>query len=154
MGCCVSGEEADQKFDVYLNHYENSWTAYDDVIPCLQQIGSYNLGIVTNGDYHHQVEKLQRVGILKFFSTIVTSGDVGIAKPNKEIFITACDKAGVTPSDCVYIGDDIEIDVLGCKSAGLKGIWLDRVENSSPITDIITIQTLHEVPELIRKLVG
>jgi putative hydrolase of the HAD superfamily len=100
------------------------------------------------------VEKLQRVGILKFFSTIVTSGDVGIAKPNKEIFITACDKAGVTPSDCVYIGDDIEIDVLGCKSAGLKGIWLDRVENSSPITDIITIQTLHEVPELIRKLVG
>jgi putative hydrolase of the HAD superfamily len=154
MGCCVCDEEADQKFDVYLNNYKNSWIAYHDVIPCLEQISSYDLGIITNGDYHHQMEKLERVGILKFFSTIVTSGDVGIAKPNKEIFINACEKAGVTPRDCIYVGDDIEIDVLGCKSAGMKGIWLNRVDNSSSITDIITIRTLQEVPELIRKLVS
>jgi putative hydrolase of the HAD superfamily len=154
MGCCICDEEADQKFDVYLNNYKNSWISYPDVIPCLEQIDSYNLGIITNGDYHHQVEKLERLGIRKFFSTIVTSSVVGIAKPNKEIFITACEKAGVTPSDCIYVGDDIEIDILGCKSAGMKGIWLNRVDSSPPITNIITIRTLHEVPELIRKLVG
>ena len=124
-----------------------------DVIPCLKQIGSNKLGIITNGDHGHQSEKLDRIGILEYFSTIVTSGDVGQAKPNREIFIAACDKAGATPSDCIYIGDDIETDVLGSKSAGMKGIWLNRLDNPSPIIDTITLRNLYEVPELVRNFV-
>jgi putative hydrolase of the HAD superfamily len=151
MGRSVCNEEADEKFSVYLNYYKNSWRAFADVIPCLMQISSNKLGIITNGDHGHQVEKLERIGIIQYFSTIVTSGDMGYAKPSKEIFISACEKAEATPYDCIYIGDDINTDVIGCKSAGMKGIWLNRVDNSSSEIDIVTVQNLFEVPELIRK---
>jgi HAD superfamily hydrolase (TIGR01549 family) len=33
------------------------------------------------------------MGIMKYFEVIITSSEVGIAKPNIEIFKTACERA-------------------------------------------------------------
>ena len=45
-----------------------------------------------------------------------------IGKPSKEFYHLAAASLGVTPSECVMIGDDIEGDVLGAQEAGIKGI--------------------------------
>lgn len=45
-----------------------------------------------------------------------------LGKPSKEFYLLACQSLGVTPSECVMIGDDIEGDVHGAQLAGLQGI--------------------------------
>ncbi|WP_428738810.1 TIGR01458 family HAD-type hydrolase [Sulfurimonas sp.] len=45
-----------------------------------------------------------------------------IGKPSKEFYHLAAASLGVTPSECVMIGDDIEGDVLGAQEAGIVGV--------------------------------
>ena len=45
-----------------------------------------------------------------------------IGKPSKEFYTLAAESLGVTPNECVMIGDDIESDVFGAQEAGLKGV--------------------------------
>lgn len=118
--------QAENCFTVYLRSFEDSWKAFSDVIPCLESLKEYRLGIISNGDYHQQKTKLERIGILHYFEVIVTAGEVGVAKPHPQIFEIACDRAGMNPRECVYIGDDFNTDIEACEKAGMKGIWINR----------------------------
>jgi putative hydrolase of the HAD superfamily len=123
MGHLLSDEEADLQFGTYLEHYNRAWKPYDDVIPCLTKLEGFKLGIITNGDYNHQMHKLQRLSIQRFFSLIIASGEVGYSKPDKRIFINACSKAD--PGDVAYIGDtphDIE-DSREVGTIPLGAVW-------------------------------
>ncbi len=122
----LSDAEADTIFDAYLGFYEISWKLFPDVEDCLNDLSDFRLGIISNGNAVQQRQKLDSLGIAERFKTIVISGDIGIAKPDPDIFQLACQKAGANPSDCWYIGDNLKVDVYGSLSAGLKGIWLNR----------------------------
>lgn len=125
-GIKLSDDEADIKFKVYRKFYEDNLMPYDDVILCLNSLKGERLGIISNGDLSQQMFKLQRIGKGNYFDTIITAGDVGVAKPHIDIFKIACKKANVHVEDCIYIGDDFETDILSCKEAGMEGIWLNR----------------------------
>jgi uncharacterized protein len=52
-------------------------------------------------------------------------GIPGIApagKPAKDAFLAACRMVGVTPSEAVYVGDQVITDVLGSQRAGLRAV--------------------------------
>jgi putative hydrolase of the HAD superfamily len=122
----LSDDEADAMFASYLNIYESSWELFPDVKSCLNKLTGYELGIISNGSAIQQRQKLESLGILDRFSTIVISGDVGVSKPDSRIFLIACRQAGVSLSECLHVGDDLKADVLGSISAGLNGIWINR----------------------------
>ncbi|XEC97729.1 HAD family hydrolase [Paenibacillus tarimensis] len=146
----ITDQEALEHYFIYLRNYENHWKAFQDVKPCLEKIiGHRRLGIISNGDLTQQTSKLEKLGILNDFEIIVTSGDTGIAKPDKKIFEIACEKAGMEPDQCIYIGDNLKTDVLPCKEIGMKGIWLNRNGSSSSSdisNDIPAIESLNELP--------
>ena len=37
-----------------------------------------------------------------------------------------CEALGVAPSDAVYVGDDLVLDVQGAQRAGLRAVWMNR----------------------------
>src|SRR5215467_12752663 len=45
----VEDDEADRLFGSYLAYYEQSWSAFPDVLPCLDQLTAHTLGIISNG---------------------------------------------------------------------------------------------------------
>jgi putative hydrolase of the HAD superfamily len=145
----LSDDEADVIFDTYLGLYESNWTLFADVENCLNDLNGLKLGIISNGDAFQQKQKLVTLGIADRFSTIVISGEVGMTKPEAEIFHLACRKAGVTPSDCWHIGDDFHADVRGSNSAGMKAVWLNRngKEHRSGFTAIESLKDLKSVIE-------
>ena len=53
-----------------------------------------------------------------YFDVIVSSGDSGVMKPDREIYAIACDKLGFKPEDCIFF-DDIQRNVNGAIAAGL-----------------------------------
>lgn len=55
------------------------------------------------------------------FGVTVVSGQEGIMKPDRRIFDILCDRAGVSPADCVFIDDGLH-NVEGAKAAGMDAV--------------------------------
>lgn len=79
----------------------------------------YTLHIITNGFEEVQQKKLDVSDLRKYFSTITTSEEAGVKKPEAGIFELALAKAVAKPSESLMIGDDIEVDVAGAKGIGM-----------------------------------
>ena len=122
----LSDEGADRIFAGYLACYEASWALYPDVVPCLDGLSQYRLGVISNGQGDQQRKKLARTGIADRFECIVISEECGCAKPDAAIFLRACTLLGERPGSAVYVGDRYDIDAQAARAAGLQGIWLDR----------------------------
>ena len=122
----LTEQEVSDIFARYLALYEDSWSLYPDVLPCLEALSAYPLGVITNGDGNQQRQKLQRTGIAEYFTSVVISGDIGVAKPQREIFDRSAQELGLSPSELLFIGDNPHADVLGAIQAGWQCIWLNR----------------------------
>lgn len=57
----------------------------------------------------------------EIFGTLVVSGRENMAKPAPAIFALLCERAGVAPSECVFIDDGLR-NVEGARRAGMDGI--------------------------------
>ncbi|MFA9556573.1 HAD family hydrolase [Evansella sp. AB-rgal1] len=151
----ISNEEATLLFDEYVEFYKLNWRAFADVIPCLRNaVGNdVPLGVISNGDTTQQIEKLTSMGIQNYFSIVVTSTDIGYSKPNPHIFQEACKRVGKNVSNCMYIGDRLDVDAIGSTEAGMIGVWLNRYlgQSSRPSTTPI-IQNLGELQPLMNSL--
>jgi 2-haloacid dehalogenase len=69
----------------------------------------------------------ERFGILARFSDIVVSGEEGIVKPDPAIYALACRRAGVEPSDAIFI-DDSPPNAVAATDAGLTGLTFTSAE--------------------------
>lgn len=122
----LSDAQADIRCDFFRECYRQAWRLFDDVRPALEQWADWPLGIISNGNSEYQQLKLRDAGILERFSLVVVSDQVGAAKPQPEIFMTACRLAGVAPEQSVYVGDHPDIDARSSRAAGMRGFWLNR----------------------------
>lgn len=144
--------QADELFAEYARAYEAHWALFPDVLSCLDDLAEHRLGIISNGNALEQRRKLERAGIAKRFETIHISSECGQPKPAAEIFHRACRDAGVGVRDAVYVGDAYEIDALGARRAGLRGVWLDRSQSRRADHVSPVISGLGELAELLRTL--
>jgi putative hydrolase of the HAD superfamily len=68
---------------------------------------------------------LESLGLLPYLDFVLDSAVVGVEKPDPRIFGMALERAGIGPSEAVFVGDLYSIDVLGARAAGLSAILLD-----------------------------
>jgi putative hydrolase of the HAD superfamily len=123
---------------------------FDDVAPTLTQLKERGLilGLISNVD--RDITPLyQEVGLSAWLQAVVTSQEVGFSKPHPGIFQAALRKAGVKPSEAIYVGDQYQFDVVGANKAGMQGILLDRKGFFEDITDCPRIRSLTEVVEYL-----
>jgi putative hydrolase of the HAD superfamily len=59
--------------------------------------------------------------IASLFDAVVISGDVGLYKPQPEIFRLACERLGVEPADAVFV-DDLRENVAGAEALGMAAV--------------------------------
>lgn len=120
-----AGEDAG-KVELAMTEFfaaRNAVIPYDDVLPGLLRLKNRVLiGAVTNGN-----ADLQTIGLARHFHASVSAPQLGIAKPAAAIFHAACEALGVQPSEAVYVGDNLLIDVQGAQRAGLRAVWMNRV---------------------------
>ncbi len=57
----------------------------------------------------------------ELFDAVVISGDVGMHKPQPEIFRLGAERIGVPPEDCVFV-DDLRENCAGAEAVGMKAI--------------------------------
>lgn len=132
---------------------ERGWRLFPDAVPFLDWLRGANLRVaaVTNASGPHQRAKLVGLGVLEFFDHVVIAGELGAAKPDPVIFHTACVAMGVSPEETVHVGDRLDLDAVGARDAGMRGVWLNRDPGARPATPegVWVVNTLAELPELL-----
>jgi HAD superfamily hydrolase (TIGR01662 family) len=110
-----------------LHRERHLWTFMDPATPAaldrLRDAG-YRLAVISNAD--GRVEGLiQGVGIRDRFEFVMDSELEGVEKPDPEIFLRACHRMGVAPSEALYVGDLYPVDVLGARKVGMHAVLVD-----------------------------
>jgi putative hydrolase of the HAD superfamily len=67
----------------------------------------------------------------ELFDAIVISGEVGLHKPQPEIFLLAAERIGVAPADCVFV-DDLRENCAGAAAVGMTTILHRGPERTLP----------------------
>ncbi|UCG35973.1 MAG: HAD family hydrolase [Candidatus Bathyarchaeota archaeon] len=114
-----------------------------DVLMKLQQRG-LKLGLISTGyeDGIHLI--LEKVNLEKAtFDIIVGVDTIEKVKPDPDIFRYAIRKLNVRPEEAIFVGDSVEADYRGAKSAGLHALLIDRIEKQQ--SDLRTIKNLKEI---------
>jgi putative hydrolase of the HAD superfamily len=59
--------------------------------------------------------------IESLFDAVVISGDVGLHKPQPEIYLLACERLGIEPADAVFV-DDLRENCAGAEAVGITAV--------------------------------
>ncbi len=85
----------------------------------------YALHIITNGFEEVQYKKIKRSGLAPYFEKIITSEAAGALKPSEKIFEFALRRTSASRRESIYIGDNLQADILGARNAGIDQIYFN-----------------------------
>ena len=105
------------------------------------------LGIITNGFKQLQKVRLEKTGLDQYFDSVITSEEIGVAKPNPIIFEAAMKSLSVTDKTKVLmVGDTLESDILGGIKFGIDTCWLNSHNKTNneikPTFEVTSLQDL------------
>lgn len=120
-------------------------------IDLLEQLnGKYHLSIITNGFKEAQYVKLEHSGIRHFFDTVFVSEEVGVLKPDPEIFRIAMEKSGaISAADCMMVGDTYQTDIFGALNSGMTPVHYAPNHETEYAAPVITVRHLSEINTLL-----
>jgi putative hydrolase of the HAD superfamily len=115
-------------------------------------------GIVTNAFQPMALRdlELETLGLTEFFPECrFSAADHGYLKPHPSIFQAALDCLGTVPEESVFVGDDLNADVIGAQQAGLFAVYrrsrgvFESVRDNGQIQPDATINDLSELPAVL-----
>jgi|TARA_B110000914_G_scaffold101196_1_gene88892 HAD superfamily hydrolase (TIGR01509 family) len=88
----------------------------------------YKVWLLSNTNPKHISDELDSKYVFPHLvDGAIYSYNVGLRKPNKEIYLKACELAEVKPKESVFI-DDLSENIYGAKKVGLNGIHYKSIE--------------------------
>lgn len=103
-------------------HERNCVDCYADAEPALARLAArLPLVSLSNGN-----ADLARIGLDRHFRFSISAREVGVAKPDPQIFLHACERLGLAPHQVLHVGDDPALDVVGARAVGMPAAWINR----------------------------
>ncbi len=131
-GIRITEDEAVKYTDIFRQEYENNRRGIPGVKELLMALKkSVKVGIVSNGTYDIQMEKVRICQVEDLIDFIILSEEVGFRKPDKAIFQKALSKCNAKPEEAIFIGDSWNSDIIGASDCGIKTAWLNRYNYSN-----------------------
>jgi putative hydrolase of the HAD superfamily len=98
---------------------------FDGMAETLHTIRALGLpmGIVTNGETDFQTRHIEALGLDDLVQTVLISQREGLRKPAPDLFLRAANRLNVSPSRCLFVGDNPVADILGAAATGMKTAW-------------------------------
>lgn len=108
----------------------------------------YELVLLTNYFKESQLNRLNNMGIGPFFTECYGEE---LIKPNEETYLIACGKN--QPSECVMIGDSVDLDIIPAQNLHLKTIFVNSMQHNKLNISTISVRTVNQINNrLIEKL--
>ena len=109
----------------------------------------YHLHLITNGFEEVQDTKLTLSGMKPYFETLTVSEEVGVKKPNPEIFQYALNKAHATAEESLMIGDEMAVDIDGARAAGIDTVLFNPKGEKIEGERTFEVKDLREIKQIL-----
>ena len=138
----------------------NLWLQYIQICPTKTRLiegaketldylaANYNLHLITNGFSETQRRKLKHSKLDKYFNSLTISEEVGSKKPDSKIFEHALKNSGSILPKGVYVGDNIEADVIGGLNLDWQVFWYNPQRNKFSGMKNPNLQSIEKLTEL------
>jgi putative hydrolase of the HAD superfamily len=107
-----------------------------------------NMGIVTNSFTNFQYAKIDKLNLRKYMKTIVISEEVGMSKPDPEIYYLALSRIDAKPDTTLFVGDYPSTDIKGAYDSKIASVWLSHGKTWD-IEDYRPCYIINDLSELI-----
>ncbi|PJF31691.1 MAG: hypothetical protein CUN51_01765 [Candidatus Thermofonsia Clade 1 bacterium] len=151
---CIDREACMHAFGWDLMDGVRPFEEVPEVLGILRQHG-IQIGLVTNASVpmRFRDQELRACGLLEYFSECrFAAVDVGYLKPHPKIFQAALSCIGARPEEAIFVGDNIEADIMGAQGVGMRAV-LRLVPNGKRterhIVPDANIRSLHELLPLL-----
>ena len=107
-------------------------TVSKEIPDALQKIKSMDikLGLISNADCI-DCKYWNQSPLFQCFDDAVFSCDVGLLKPDRQIYELAMERLNVSPEQCLFVGDGGSNELCGAKSAGMRTVLSEMLETKS-----------------------
>ena len=109
----------------------------------------FHLHLITNGFQEVQDTKLSLSGMKPYFETLTVSEEVGVKKPNPEIFHYALRKAKATAEESLMIGDEMAVDIDGARAAGINQVFFNPSKKEEAGERTFDVYNLLEIKNIL-----
>ncbi|MBN2880624.1 uridine diphosphate-N-acetylglucosamine-binding protein YvcK [Candidatus Woesearchaeota archaeon] len=84
----------------------------------LPALSSYKVALLTEDTRDVLDAKLKRFRLSNLFDSVISSTEIGVMKPSQEYFDSIISSLGVSPSECLFVGDNYTKDLAIPKKNG------------------------------------
>lgn len=139
LDMCVSFEEV----------YEDSLRTFPGAMETLVELEQlYPMGLISNGPTDAQWFKVEKFHLDDIFDVVLVSGQIGMAKPDPNIFFVAMAGIRSEPSNTVMVGNSLEHDFKGAMNAGCRFVWANHLREALPAGWPRPAAVVSSLPEL------
>jgi putative hydrolase of the HAD superfamily len=132
--------------DVWRTARMAALTRYPETLEVLKHWSArLPLALVTNGASRLQRDKLAVTGLKPYFTTVIVSEEVGVAKPDPAPFQAALRELDLPSDHVVMVGNDVDRDIAGGRNAHIRPIHIDRAAGSATTEVIADLRQLEAV---------
>ncbi len=119
-------------------------------LTALRQRG-YRLGLVSNFCNLPEVAytNIRQIGLLDLFDAALLSCEIGWRKPAPIIYETMCERLGVAPSECLFVGDRLVEDIQGPQTLGMRAVQSRQFRQEEPNPAIRPDAVIEGLDELL-----
>jgi HAD superfamily hydrolase (TIGR01509 family) len=116
-----------RKDKLFFDEYVEQIQPIDYVVNHLKaHAGKLKIGVVSGGDRETVEKTLQVLGIFNLIEVIVCAGETPRGKPYPDPFLSASEKLGVNPKDCLVF-EDGDPGTKAAEAAGMKWVRIDKI---------------------------
>jgi putative hydrolase of the HAD superfamily len=112
----------------------------------------YPLAVISDGQSAYARAELNAVGLTRYFSPIIVSGDYGYRKPDSRLFANAMAAMNVQASEAVYVGNDMYRDVYGARKVGMKSVFFKSNQGCQEREGVEADYIIYQFPELLNAI--
>lgn len=151
----IHAEVSDVDFaDTYVKYLSQASFLFEDSAAVVQKLNeTCRIAVVTNGLSKVQDGRIRKSVIGQYFEAVIVSEDVGVTKPNAEIFECVFHSAPrVAKSKILMVGDSLSSDIQGGINFGVDTCWVNRshAENKTAVSPTYEISELSELLEIVK----
>lgn len=137
---------------LYMENLKEASFLIDGAWELLMALQDFKLVLVTNGLWEIQHSRLEKASLKPFFSSLIISQEVGVAKPHQGIFSKALASIGHQEKGSVLmVGDSLSSDIRGGVEFGIDTCWFNPKgeENRTPYQSTYEIKALLDLLDIL-----
>jgi len=139
-------DQFDSYFDDLFEIFRTTaWEIYPETKTVLSRLKDRGYLVIIVSNFDSRIyDVCNNLGISEFTDDFIISSEAGYAKPDTEIYRLALNRNSLSPSDCIFVGDNYLNDYVAPVSIGMDAALLNR-DNENDKYNVKQINKLSEL---------